>query len=56
MLEDNYPNHRNKDEEELRDEIVQCVKMVFKSVHSESKKAKGKRDITIKDNYSDFEL
>ena len=55
-VEENYPQHVDKDEEGLRDELVQCLKMVCNNVAAESKKAKGKRDITIKDDSSNREL
>jgi tetratricopeptide (TPR) repeat protein len=55
-IEENYPGHIDKDEEGLRDEIIQCLKMFNIDVSAESKKAKGKRDIAIKDQFSDKEL
>lgn len=55
-IEENYPNHKNKDEEALRDELVQCLKMFNVNVSAEDKKAKGKRDIAIKDFESDKEF
>ena len=55
-IEENYPGHIDKDEEGLRDEIIQCLKMFNINVSAESKKAKGKRDIAIKDQFSDKEL
>jgi hypothetical protein len=55
-IEENYPGHLDKDEEGLRDEIIQCLKMFNINVSAESKKAKGKRDIAIKDQFSDKEL
>ena len=55
-IEDNYPAHIDKDEEGLRDEMIQCLKMFSINVSAESKKAKGKRDISIKDNFSCKEL
>ena len=48
-VEENHPNHIDKDEESLRDELVQCLKMLNVNVVAEGKKAKGKRDIAIKD-------
>ena len=55
-IEENYPQHVDKDEEGLRDEMIQCLKMDTSNVAAESKKAKGKRDIVIKDNFSNKEL
>jgi hypothetical protein len=55
-IEENYPQHTNKNEEGLRDEMIQCLKMFNVNVSAESKKAKGKRDIVIKDNCSNKEL
>jgi len=55
-VEENYPRHIEKDEEGLRDEMIQCLKMLNINVSAESKKAKGKRDIFIKDDFSNKEL
>jgi hypothetical protein len=55
-IEENHPAHIDKDEEGLRDEMIQCLKMRNINVSAESKKAKGKRDISIKDNFSNKEL
>ena len=55
-IEENHPNHIDKGEEGLRDEMMQCIKMLNSNVAAESKKAKGKRDIAIKDRFSDKEL
>lgn len=55
-IEENYPRHIDKDEEALRDEMIQCLKMFDINVSAESKKAKGKRDIVIRDDFSNKEL
>ena len=55
-IEEFYPRHKDRDEEALRDEMIQCLKMTFPDVAAESKKAKGKRDINIKDPVSGSEL
>ena len=55
-LEENYPQHREKDEEGLRDELNQCLKMVCPVVSAESKIAKGKRDINIIGKFNQGEL
>ena len=55
-MEENYPAHMEKDEEGLRDEMLQCLKMLYSNVSAESKKAKGKTDIFIKDISGDKEL
>jgi len=55
-LEENYPQHREKGEEGLRDELNQCLKMVCPVVSAESKIAKGKRDINIIGKFNQGEL
>lgn len=55
-LEENYPLHKDKDEEGLRDELNQCLKMIYHFVSGESKKAKGKRDINILNKSTQEEL
>jgi hypothetical protein len=55
-VEENYPRHIDKDEEGLRDEMIQCLKMLNINVSAESKKARGKRDIVLKDDFSNKEL
>jgi hypothetical protein len=55
-IEENYPGHVDKGEEGLRDEMIQCLKMFDIDVSAESKKAKGKRDIAVKDRFSNKEL
>lgn len=55
-VEEFYPRHKDRDEEALRDEMIQCLKMTYPDVAAESKKAKGKRDINIKDPVTGSEL
>ena len=55
-LEEFYPRHKGRGEEALRDEMIQCLKMEYPDVAAESKKAKGKRDINIKDPIEGSEL